>query len=141
MSPALLRTIGSDLAPIGLAELVERAALQTRVDRKYVVPLAAVGALLTALGSRARILEIDGQRSFRYESVYFDTPELTSYLLTARRRRRRFKVRTRTYVDSSECWLEVKTRVPGVPRSSAADRTRFISAPIWPRAGGSSTRF
>lgn len=110
MSPALLRTIGSDLAPIGLAELVERAALQTRVDRKYVVPLAAVGALLTALGSRARILEIDGQRSFRYESVYFDTPELTSYLLTARRRRRRFKVRTRTYVDSSECWLEVKTR-------------------------------
>lgn len=99
MSPALLRTIGSDLAPIGLAELVERAALQTRVDRKYVVPLAAVGALLTALGSRARILEI-----------YFDTPELTSYLLTARRRRRRFKVRTRTYVDSSECWLEVKTR-------------------------------
>ncbi|MBN1173359.1 MAG: VTC domain-containing protein, partial [Micromonosporaceae bacterium] len=26
------------------------------------------------------------------------------------RRRRRFKIRTRTYVDSGKCWLEVKTR-------------------------------
>jgi hypothetical protein len=25
-------------------------------------------------------------------------------------RTRRFKIRTRTYVDSAECWLEVKTR-------------------------------
>ncbi len=110
MTPAVLRQIGADLQPIGLAELVERAALQTRVDRKYVVPLATVGDLITHLGSAARILEIDRQRSFRYESVYFDTPQLTSYLQTARRRRRRFKVRTRTYLDSSECWLEVKTR-------------------------------
>jgi hypothetical protein len=55
------------------------------------------------------VLEIDGLRSFAYESVYFDTPALTSYLLTARRRRRRFKVRTRTYLDSLVCWLEVKT--------------------------------
>ena len=36
--------------------------------------------------------------SFDYESVYFDTPDLTCYLLAARRRRRRFKIRTRTYV-------------------------------------------
>src|SRR5690606_28348626 len=92
MTPAVLRQIGADLQPIGLAELVERAALQTRVDRKYVVPLATVGDLITHLGSAARILEIDRQRSFRYESVYFDTPQLTSYLQTARRRLRRFMV-------------------------------------------------
>lgn len=42
--------------------------------------------------------------------MYFDTPDLTCYLLADRRRRRRFKIRTRTYVDSAECWLEVKTR-------------------------------
>lgn len=98
-----------DLAPIGLEELVERASLQTRVDRKYVIPLAELPALLAAFGERARILDIDGRRSFRYESVYFDTPELTCYRLTAYRRRRRFKIRTRTYLDSAECWLEVKT--------------------------------
>jgi len=98
------------LPPIGLTELVERAALQTRVDRKYVLPVADAERLVAALTGRARVLDIEGTREFAYESVYFDTAELTSYRLAAHRRRRRFKVRTRLYVDSAECWLEVKTR-------------------------------
>ncbi|MEU4741925.1 polyphosphate polymerase domain-containing protein [Actinosynnema sp. NPDC023658] len=101
--PALAR-----LAPVGLAELVERAALQTRVDRKYVVPADALPHLLDQLAPHARVLEIDGDRTFRYQSVYFDTPRLVSFHSAAYRRRRRFKVRTRTYLDSAECWLEVK---------------------------------
>ncbi len=101
--PALAR-----MAPVGLAELIERAALQTRVDRKYVVPAEALPRLLDQLAPHARVLEIGGERTFRYESVYFDTPRLVSYHSAAYRRRRRFKVRTRTYLDSAECWLEVK---------------------------------
>ncbi|RYV52329.1 polyphosphate polymerase domain-containing protein [Pengzhenrongella frigida] len=97
-------------APIGLDELNDRAALQTRVDRKYVLPLADARDLLRRVSRDTRALQIDGARSFGYESVYFDTPDLTSYLLAAHRRRRRFKIRTRTYLDSAECWLEVKTR-------------------------------
>ncbi len=100
----------AELAPIGLVELTERASLQTRVDRKYVLPLGAVEEVLRHVGPDTRVLEIDHARSFAYQSVYFDTPELTSYLLTAQRRRRRFKIRTRTYLESSLCWLEVKTR-------------------------------
>ncbi|AVT30753.1 MULTISPECIES: polyphosphate polymerase domain-containing protein [unclassified Plantactinospora] len=100
------------LDPIGLDELTERAALQTRVDRKYVLPLHEARAVVAQVGPDTLALEIDGRRSFEYRSVYFDTPELTSYLLTAQRRRRRFKVRTRTYLDSAECWLEVKTQGP-----------------------------
>jgi hypothetical protein len=98
------------LPPIGLDELTERAALQTRVDRKYLVPAGEVDGVLAGVGPDTMVLEIDGARSFGYESVYFDTPDLVSYLLAARRRRRRFKVRTRTYLDSCRCWLEVKTR-------------------------------
>ncbi|GAA1831126.1 VTC domain-containing protein [Luedemannella flava] len=94
---------------IGLDELLALAALQTRVDRKYVVPLGEVDALLAAAVTGARVLEIDGARSFAYESLYFDTPDLLSYRLTAYRRRRRFKIRTRCYLDSGDCWLEVKT--------------------------------
>ncbi|MFJ6673168.1 polyphosphate polymerase domain-containing protein [Actinosynnema sp. NPDC091369] len=96
------------MAPVGLAELVERAALQTRVDRKYVVPAEALPHLLEQVAPHARVLDIDGARTFRYESVYFDTARLVSYHSAAYRRRRRFKVRTRTYLDSAECWLEVK---------------------------------
>ncbi|WP_090032180.1 polyphosphate polymerase domain-containing protein [Cellulomonas marina] len=112
--PPLGEAVLHRLPPVGLAELVERASRQTRVDRKYVVPLAELDHVLAGIGAGvedgARVLEIDGARSFAYESVYFDTPDLVSYLGAARRRRRRFKVRTRTYVDAASCWVEVKTR-------------------------------
>ena len=100
----------SRLPSVGLAELDAQAALLTRRDRKYIVPVAVAAQLLDALDADARVLEIDGRRRFRYESVYFDTPDRTSYLTSARRRPRRFKVRTRAYLDTGRCVLEVKTR-------------------------------
>jgi hypothetical protein len=116
MTGVLARTgVLAEMTPIGLAELEERAALQCRVDRKYVMPVAEADRLLEALAPVAAALEIDGLRRFRYESMYFDTPDLASYRLTAYRHRRRFKIRTRTYMDSGSTWLEVK--VPG-PRGS-----------------------
>ncbi|GAA4723369.1 polyphosphate polymerase domain-containing protein [Phytohabitans rumicis] len=98
------------LRPIGLAELVERAALLTRRDRKYVLPAADLPALLHGLGPDVRILQIEGRREFGYRSDYFDTSTLDSYLATARGRRRRFKVRIREYVDTGGHFLEVKTQ-------------------------------
>ncbi|MCU1407053.1 MAG: molecular chaperone [Glaciihabitans sp.] len=105
----LPRTL-AQLEAIDLAELTERASLQTRVDRKYLVPRAALDAVLGDVSGNARVLEIDGIRGFGYESVYFDTPQLTSYLMAAHKRRRRFKIRTRSYLDTAECYLEVKSR-------------------------------
>ena len=96
------------LQPIGLDELNSDASLLTRKDRKYIMPVSMVRSLVEQ--DDLRVLEIDGLRSFRYESVYFDTPERVSYLAAAHKRRRRFKVRTRSYLDSGLCSLEVKTR-------------------------------
>jgi hypothetical protein len=98
------------LAPVTLAELDALASLQTRRDRKYVVPRAELDRVLAELGGKARILEIDGARTFRYRSVYFDTPDLALYLAAAHGLPRRAKVRTRTYVDADACVLEVKVR-------------------------------
>ena len=98
------------LGTIGLAELTERAGLLTRIDRKYVLPRSALDGVLADLDPGVRVLDIDGVRSSAYESVYFDTPDLTSFLMAAHPRRRRFKIRTRTYVDSAQSYLEVKTR-------------------------------
>lgn len=98
------------LPPVGLEALNAEAALQTRVDRKYVVPTALVRQLLATFSStEVKVLEMDGARSFAYDSVYFDTADLDSYLLAAHGRRRRYKIRTRTYVDSAVSFLEVKT--------------------------------
>lgn len=100
-----------DLAPISLAELMGLADLQTRRDRKYLVPRPVAEEILAAAASPGtRVLLIDDVTAFRYESVYFDTADLASYLGAARRRPRRFKVRTRTYLDSASCVLEVKVR-------------------------------
>ena len=110
-----MRPLEELLPGVGLAELEERAALLCRVDRKYVVPLPVAGRLLEELAADVQVLEIDGVRRFTYESLYFDTPGLSSYLSTAYRHRRRFKTRIRTYADSGSTWLEVK--VPG-PRGS-----------------------
>ena len=60
-------------------------SLQTRIDRKYVDPGGALDGLLRGIEPGARVLEIDGERDFAYESVYFDTPDLTSYLGAAHR--------------------------------------------------------
>ena len=98
------------LAPTSLSELNSAAGLLTRVDRKYLVPLERAQELVGGLISEAQVLDIDGRRRFSYASTYFDTPGLEAFMLTARKRRRRFKVRTRTYLDSGLCFLEVKTR-------------------------------
>jgi len=100
----------SALPGISLDALNDAAALQTRVDRKYILDAAELSALLNVLPDRLAALEIDGQRSFGYESVYFDTPDLESFASAAYKRRKRFKVRTRSYIDARTTMLEVKTR-------------------------------
>lgn len=114
------------LPTIGLDELNAEAALQTRVDRKYVVPIAAARHLFATFTAEARVLEMDGRRSFAYDSVYFDTAALDSYLLAARGRRRRYKIRTRTYVDSLVSFLEVKTE--GAREATVKERIPYCLA-------------
>lgn len=100
------------LPTVTLAELNETAELLTRVDRKYVVPPEALERLLAGREEHLRALEIDGARCSLYRSVYYDTPELASYLAAARKRPRRFKVRTREYLDTGTSAVEVKLRSP-----------------------------
>lgn len=111
------------LTPIDLDELVETAALQTRVDRKYILDRASAEDVLSRLDDRTRVLDIGGRRAFAYESVYFDTPDLLSYRMAATARRRRFKLRTRTYVDTHRSFLEVKTR--GARATTVKDRIDY----------------
>ena len=108
---------------ITLAQLNSEASLLTRMDRKYLVPPRDTQEVIDYLAPRAQVLQIDGLRHFRYASTYFDTPGLDAYFLAARKRRRRYKIRTRTYLDSGLCFLEVKTN--GSRDSTVKDRFKY----------------
>jgi hypothetical protein len=95
--------------PISLRELDSHAALQTRVDRKYIVDFETLEQLLDQLGDDYLALEIDGERLQQYDSVYFDTPELTGYRHHMQGRRKRFKCRTRLYGETA-CFFDVKMK-------------------------------
>src|SRR6185369_8422338 len=85
--------------------------LLTRTDRKYVLPATELPALLDSLAARdARVLRIGGQAEQDYKTAYFDTPTMDFYRATALRRRRRGKVRVRSYLPDRGHFLEVKTR-------------------------------
>lgn len=96
--------------PISLDDANGIAHLQTRVDRKYVVDEATLGQLLEAFAPTLRILEITGERSCDYRSTDFDTEDFALYRAAVQGRRRRYKVRSRSYGETGPCVLEVKAK-------------------------------
>lgn len=81
-----------------------------RIDNKYVIRRQHLQELLAAAAGQFDVLEIGGARCFTYETRYFDSPEFQSYCDHLRGRRKRTKVRTRRYIHSGECFLEVKLK-------------------------------
>ena len=96
--------------PITLADANRVAALQTRVDRKYLVDEATLWQLLDAMAPTVRVLEIDGEQSCGYRSTYFDTEDFALHRAAAQGRRQRYKVRSRSYGENGPCFLEVKSK-------------------------------
>lgn len=107
-------------SPVSLDDLNASAEMLTRVDRKYVLSLDRVSDLLAELPASVGVLEIEGQRRFDYETIYFDTPDLLCFAMSARGRPQRLKVRTRSYTQSRTSFVEVKTR--GRHRETVKDR-------------------
>ena len=95
---------------IGLDEVGASAALDDRMDVKYIVSHDELAELARRLLPTHRVLEIDGLRSFVYRSTYFDTADLVTYREHVQGRRRRFKCRSREYVDSGMRAFEVKLK-------------------------------
>jgi hypothetical protein len=95
------------LDPVGL-DAAE--ALQDRQDHKYVIGLERFAALVERLRETHAVLEIDGRRAFAYDTTYFDTAALRTFRDHRQQRRRRFKCRSREYVDSGLCTFEVKLK-------------------------------
>ncbi len=96
--------------PISLQALNRKAAMLERLDNKYVVQAPALQAALPDLAAVFDVLEIDGRRSFTYDTCYFDDPERSSFHHHHQGRRQRIKVRVRRYVEAALCFVEVKLK-------------------------------
>ena len=112
----------SSRQPVSLAEVLVEAPQLTRVDRKYLVDVATAQALIDGLSADFRVLSIRERRSTSYLSTYFDTADLASVRAHVQRRRRRWKARSRLYVEDRLCRIEVKTTDGrGVTAKTVAD--------------------
>jgi VTC domain len=98
------------LPSASLDEVNAAAALQTRVDRKYVIPVAAARELLGRLSQTHHRLSVAGRGATTYGTIYFDSPDWQSFRAHAQGRRRRWKIRTRLYHEDGFCRLEIKTK-------------------------------
>ncbi|WP_017599060.1 polyphosphate polymerase domain-containing protein [Nocardiopsis lucentensis] len=107
--PPALDGLG-DLRPVPLEEVNARAALVARACRTYLVPTRLVHAVFAGAASRYGVLTIGGRGSFLYSSTYLDTPGLDTFHDHRQRRRLRYKVRVRTYVDTRTRMCEVKLK-------------------------------
>ncbi|MCB9083223.1 MAG: polyphosphate polymerase domain-containing protein [Bdellovibrionaceae bacterium] len=92
---------------IGLAQM-DTIQLLNRHDIKFVFEQGKLLPLLICLSRHYRILEVEGQRSFKYNTLYFDTPDFFLYRQHHNGKKNRYKVRVRRYLDSGEIFLEVK---------------------------------
>lgn len=97
------------LPAVSLPEVLATAALQDRIDRKYLLQEHTALDLLGGLAG-FRALEIEEVRLASYSTVYLDTPDLACHRAHLQGRRRRWKARTRRYLDSDLCRLELKTK-------------------------------
>lgn len=99
-----------DRTPVSLETVLAHAPVLTRIDRKYVVPVPTARRFVGALPEEWCALEIAGRSSTHYHSRYFDTHCWQAAREHVQRRRRRWKVRRRSYLEDQLCRLEVKTK-------------------------------
>ena len=95
------------MKPITLDEM-STVKLMNRIDTKYVVTEEQLRTILSRICNSYYAQEVEGNRLSPYSTVYYDTPELTMYLIHHDRHLVRDKVRVRTYVDSHLTFCEVK---------------------------------
>lgn len=91
-------------------QLLAERALQQRVDRKFLLPTAALPRLLTGLQCDYQVVCTEGDPAARYRSLYFDTAELDAFHDHRRGRRPRYKLRVRHHVDRRRSFFEIKRK-------------------------------
>ena len=119
--------------PISLAQM-GAAALMNRIETKYVMSLAQLPTVLTALVDDYWVLQAEGVRLNRYGTLCFDTQSLDLYASHHMGRSKRYKVRSRWYLDSGITFLEVKRKTNKGRTIKDRIRTEALLTQLTPEA-------
>ena len=94
-------------APISLEEM-DAVKLLDRVDLKFMFHSGQLKDILLKSSGEYNVLSIGVHTFSRYETHYFDTPDLQMYLQHHNGKLNRHKVRFRDYTDSGISFFEIK---------------------------------
>jgi hypothetical protein len=102
-----LKEILEKFQPITLKEM-DKAKLMDRTDTKFTFTQGELAAILEEVKDKYKVLEIEKHRMSTYQTLYYDTADLSLYTHHHNGKLNRYKVRHRSYVESNIGFLEVK---------------------------------
>ena len=87
---------------------MDSVKLMDRTDTKFLFRIEQLSSILEEIKSDYRVLDVNGARASKYETLYFDTENHDLYLRHQCGKMNRYKVRQRKYVESNLHFFEVK---------------------------------
>lgn len=82
--------------------------LMKRYDTKFVFHKDQLKSVFDYLRKNYRVLEINRNRTFKYENVYYDTDTHFFYHQHHNKKLNRYKLRCRKYIETNQCYFEIK---------------------------------
>jgi hypothetical protein len=83
-------------------------SLMNRYDSKFILTSEEASNLLNNLSNEYDLISNNGQAVRLYETRYFDTFQRDSFYMHHKGKLPRHKIRTRTYLDTNDQFLEIK---------------------------------
>lgn len=93
-------------------ELLRSRRLMRRTDTKFILSARDLPDLLADFIGHYRVHEVSHRRLLRYETFYFDEPDLRCFRDHHSDARPRHKVRIRRYADRRVSYFEIKEKQP-----------------------------
>lgn len=98
--------------PISLKEMND-VKLLNRIDTKYMLGLDLLPHILDKIHPYYHVLDINNDKIFAYNSLYYDTDDNAMYLAHHNGKLNRYKIRFRKYISSDLSFIEIKYKIKG----------------------------
>ncbi len=92
---------------------MDKVKLMDRVETKFVLSIRQLPEILESVKKDYAVVSFDDILMPNYKTVYYDTDDFFFYKEHHRKRKDRYKVRYRNYVDSNITYFEIKHKKNG----------------------------